>query len=59
MTDTTVLVVDDDRANLDSVSRIFQHASIATLAASSDDNCGAKRSDKARVAAATLCSRPI
>ncbi|HEX8706501.1 MAG TPA: sigma-54 dependent transcriptional regulator [Myxococcaceae bacterium] len=34
MTTTTVLVVDDDRANLDSVSRIFQREGLATLAAS-------------------------
>ncbi|KFA92484.1 sigma-54-dependent transcriptional regulator [Archangium violaceum] len=31
---TTVLVVDDDRANLDSVSRIFQREGLETLAAS-------------------------
>jgi two-component system response regulator HydG len=35
MTDTTVLVVDDDRANLESVTRIFQHESLQTLNASS------------------------
>ncbi len=34
MTTATVLVVDDDRANLDSVSRIFQREGLATLAAS-------------------------
>jgi two-component system response regulator HydG len=31
----TVLVVDDDRANLESVSRTFQHESLTTLTASS------------------------
>jgi two-component system response regulator HydG len=34
MTIATVLVVDDDRANLDSVSRIFQREGLSTLAAS-------------------------
>jgi two-component system, NtrC family, response regulator HydG len=34
MTTATVLVVDDDRANLDSVSRIFQREGLATLSAS-------------------------
>ena len=34
MTTATVLVVDDDRANLDSVARIFQREGLATLAAS-------------------------
>ncbi len=34
MTTTTVLVVDDDRANLDSVARIFQREGLATLTAS-------------------------
>ncbi|WP_224369496.1 sigma-54-dependent transcriptional regulator [Hyalangium versicolor] len=34
MTTTTVLVVDDDRANLDSVARIFQREGLATLSAS-------------------------
>jgi two-component system response regulator HydG len=34
MTQPTVLVVDDDRANLDSVARIFQRESLATLTAS-------------------------
>ncbi len=34
MTPPTVLVVDDDRANLDSVARIFQRESLATLTAS-------------------------
>jgi two-component system response regulator HydG len=34
MANTTVLVVDDDRANLDSVARIFQHEGMATLTAS-------------------------
>ncbi|NMO16999.1 sigma-54-dependent Fis family transcriptional regulator [Pyxidicoccus fallax] len=33
MTSPTVLVVDDDRANLDSVSRIFQRENMATLSA--------------------------
>jgi two-component system response regulator HydG len=33
MTSPTVLVVDDDRANLDSVTRIFQREGMATLAA--------------------------
>ncbi|MFP2927631.1 sigma-54-dependent transcriptional regulator [Pyxidicoccus sp. 3LG] len=33
MTSPTVLVVDDDRANLDSVTRIFQRESMATLSA--------------------------
>src|SRR3712207_3847037 len=31
---TTVLVVDDDRANLDSVARIFQREGLGTLTAS-------------------------
>ena len=31
---TTVLVVDDDRANLDSVARILQHEGWSPLAAS-------------------------
>ncbi|MDY7225436.1 sigma-54-dependent transcriptional regulator [Hyalangium rubrum] len=35
MTTITVLVVDDDRANLDSVARIFQREGLATLSASS------------------------
>jgi len=34
MTTATVLVVDDDRANLDSVSRIFQREGLSTLSAS-------------------------
>jgi two-component system response regulator HydG len=34
MANSTVLVVDDDRANLDSVTRIFQHEGLATLTAS-------------------------
>ncbi len=34
MANSTVLVVDDDRANLDSVARIFQHEGLATLTAS-------------------------
>ncbi|WP_224249440.1 sigma-54-dependent transcriptional regulator [Hyalangium gracile] len=34
MTTATVLVVDDDRANLDSVARIFQREGLATLSAS-------------------------
>ena len=34
MTPPTVLIVDDDRANLDSVARIFQRESLATLTAS-------------------------
>jgi len=34
MPDPTVLVVDDDRANLESVARIFQHEGLATLTAS-------------------------
>ncbi len=34
MANSTVLVVDDDRANLDSVARIFQHEGLATLIAS-------------------------
>ena len=34
MNDATVLVVDDDRANLESVARIFQHESMQTLSAS-------------------------
>ena len=34
MANSTVLVVDDDRANLDSVARIFQHEGMATLTAS-------------------------
>ncbi|MCP3163811.1 sigma-54-dependent transcriptional regulator [Myxococcus qinghaiensis] len=33
MTTSTVLVVDDDRANLDSVTRIFQRENMATLSA--------------------------
>ncbi|RKI27085.1 response regulator, partial [Corallococcus sp. AB004] len=33
MTSPTVLVVDDDRANLDSVARIFQREGFATLSA--------------------------
>jgi two-component system response regulator HydG len=32
---TTVLVVDDDRANLESVSRIFQREGVNTLTAPS------------------------
>ncbi len=35
MSEITVLVVDDDRANLDSVARIFQREQLATLAATS------------------------
>lgn len=35
MNEATVLVVDDDRANLESVARIFQHESISTLSAGS------------------------
>src|SRR6476659_9128093 len=35
MSDATVLVVDDDRANLESVTRIFQHESLNTLPANS------------------------
>jgi len=34
MPEPTVLVVDDDRANLESVTRIFQHEGLATLTAS-------------------------
>ena len=34
MSSSTVLVVDDDRANLDSVARIFQHEGLTTLTAS-------------------------
>jgi two-component system, NtrC family, response regulator HydG len=34
MANSTVLVVDDDRANLDSVARIFEHEGMATLTAS-------------------------
>ena len=34
LADSTILVVDDDRANLDSVARIFQHEGMATLTAS-------------------------
>ena len=34
MPNSTVLVVDDDRANLDSVARIFQHEGLTTLTAS-------------------------
>src|SRR3954471_19607557 len=37
MTPTTVLVVDDDRANLDSVSRIFQREGLTTLTATSGE----------------------
>src|SRR5690348_3027896 len=33
MNEPTVLVVDDDRANLESISRIFQHESCQTLSA--------------------------
>ncbi len=35
MSDTTVLVVDDDRANLESVARIFQREGLATLTTAS------------------------
>ena len=35
MNDTTVLVVDDDRANLDSVAKIFQREGLSTLTATS------------------------
>ncbi len=37
MSSPTVLVVDDDRANLESVERIFQREGVATLAASSGE----------------------
>jgi two-component system, NtrC family, response regulator HydG len=37
MANSTVLVVDDDRANLDSVARIFEHEGMATLTASSGE----------------------
>ena len=37
MSDTTVLVVDDDRANLDSVAKIFQREGLNTLTATSGE----------------------